>query len=223
MLICGIDENGRGAVIGPLVITGVVVDKNDISKLKEIGVRDSKQLTKEKREKLYKKIEDIAEEIIVLRVFPDRIDKLRKNGVNLNEIEAMKTAEIINYSNADVYYIDSLTTRPEKYREKIKKYVTRKPMPKLIVKNYLDESNPVVSAASVIGKVERDKEIVKIAKKENLETGVGYPHDKKTREFLRRVYKKYHRYPNYVRKTWVTAKEIKKELKIKSLKDYFHK
>lgn len=223
MLICGIDENGRGAVIGPLIITGVIIEKNDINKLKEIGVRDSKQLSKEKREKLYEKIEEIAKEIIVLRVFPEKIDKLRKNGVSLNEIEAMKTGEIINYSNADVYYIDSLTTKPEKYKEKILKYVSREPVPRLIVKNYLDETNPVVSAASIIGKVERDKEIDKIARIENLETGVGYPHDEKTREFLKRIYKKYHGYPNYVRKTWITAKEIKKELKIKSLKDYFHK
>lgn len=220
MLICGIDENGRGAVIGPMVITGVVVSDNKIQELKEIGVRDSKQLTKKKREKLAKEIKEIANQVVVLKVFPEKIDKLRKSGLNLNQIEIIKMAEIIDVTSADIYYIDALTTKPKKFGNLIKLAIKKKPVPKIVVKNHLDEENIVVSAASIIGKVERDKEIEKIKEKEGMDFGVGYPHDKKTIEFLKKILKKYGHFPNYVRKTWLTSKEIKTMIKIKSLKEF---
>ena len=54
MKICGIDDAGRGSMIGPLVIAGISIKKQNLKKLKSIGVRDSKKLTPEMREILYK-------------------------------------------------------------------------------------------------------------------------------------------------------------------------
>ena len=56
-MICGVDEAGRGPVIGPLVVAGVKCE-NDIQ-LKEIQVRDSKKYTPIKRTQLAEKIKRI--------------------------------------------------------------------------------------------------------------------------------------------------------------------
>src|SRR4030043_293934 len=108
MLVTGIDEAGRGAVIGPLVIAGVTIDKKYESKLKSLGVKDSKELSPKRREELAKKIEEIATNIIIMRVQPCRIDDMMGKGTNLNKIEAMKMAEIVEMCSGSRVYIDSL-------------------------------------------------------------------------------------------------------------------
>src|SRR3989304_780405 len=98
MLICGIDEAGRGPVIGPLVICGVLVDEEGEEELKSIGVKDSKLLTKKQREALFDKIKKIAKNYHLIIVQPAEID-LAVTGTdvkNLNFLEAKKTIEIIN-------------------------------------------------------------------------------------------------------------------------------
>ena len=45
MIICGVDDAGRGSMIGPLVISGVTIDKKNVKKLRSIGVQDSKKLS----------------------------------------------------------------------------------------------------------------------------------------------------------------------------------
>ena len=68
-LILGVDEAGRGPVIGPLVISGVLIKKSKVSKLQKIGVKDSKKLTPKKRENLFRKIKAITKyKIIKIKV-----------------------------------------------------------------------------------------------------------------------------------------------------------
>jgi ribonuclease HII len=45
MQICGIDEAGRGSMLGPLVIAGISLDKKNLRKLSSLGVKDSKKLS----------------------------------------------------------------------------------------------------------------------------------------------------------------------------------
>ncbi len=214
MLICGIDENGRGCVIGPLVITAAVFEDSKEKELLEIGVKDSKKLTKEEREKLYPKIKEIASDIKIIKIFPSEIDFYVKK-MNLNFLEAIKISNLISITNADIYFIDSVT-KSKKFEKEIKKRVNKN----VIVKNYLDESNVFVAAASVIGKVERDKEIEKIKEEIKYDFGSGYPSDEKTINFLKEYYKKNKDFPWFVRKSWITVDEIKNQIKIKTLKDF---
>ena len=220
MLICGVDDAGRGPVIGPLVIAGVVVDEHGLSNLINIGVKDSKVLSPKRREELVKKIEEIARNIVVLRVQPCKIDSYRAKGINLDKIEAMKMAEIIELCGAKKVFVDSLEQNSKKFKELILSFLRKKDI-ELVVENYLDESLPVVSAASIIAKVNRDKAIEEIKKKEGFNFGVGYSHDPATIQFLQKLIKERKELPSYVRRSWITTQELKKKSLQQRLKDFF--
>lgn len=208
-----------------MVIAGVAINKKDEKKLVKIGVRDSKELSEEKREELAEKIEKIAKDILVLRVQPCKIDTLRAKGINLDKIEAMKMAEIIEMIDVDKIYVDSLEQNSTRFKDLIKSFLKTKLNVELIVENYLDESVPVVSAASIIAKVERDKVIEELKRKINYDFGVGYPHDERTIEFLKKIIKesKGKELPAYIRKSWITTQFLQKDSWQKKLKDFFNK
>ena len=93
-MICGVDEAGRGPVIGPLVIAGVLASEEDFEALTQMGVKDSKKLAKNTRTRLYQEITKNYNYYSV-KVAPKEIDNLRKK-MTLNKIEAIKFAEVIN-------------------------------------------------------------------------------------------------------------------------------
>ncbi|MEM0333577.1 MAG: ribonuclease HII [Candidatus Aenigmatarchaeota archaeon] len=209
-IIAGIDEAGRGAVIGPMVIAGVAIDSKQQKKLKEIGVKDSKELTPQKREKLYKEIEKLAKNIIVIKVPACIINNYQSKNVNLDQIEAMKMANIIKIIEADKIYVDSIEQNSNKFEKMIKSYLEKDY--NLVVKNYLDENIPVVSAASIVAKVERDKEINDIKKEVNFDFGVGYSHDERTIKFIEHILLNENSPPRYLRLKWETVKDVAKKL-----------
>ena len=205
----------KGAVIGPMVIAGVTLEKKYEKKITALGVKDSKQLSPKKREELAPLIEEIAKNIVVIKVPACKIDANRLHGINLDMIEAIKIAQIIEMSPKSRIYVDSLGQNPKKFERMIRNHLPKEKKFDLIVKNYLDESVPVVSAASVIAKVERDREIEEIKKKVGVDFGVGYSHDKRTIEFIKYLMKK-GELPSYVRKTWITVENLKaKKLQMK--------
>ncbi|MEM5869849.1 MAG: ribonuclease HII [Candidatus Aenigmatarchaeota archaeon] len=223
ILICGIDEAGRGAIIGPMVISGVVIDSRDEKKLKMIGVKDSKLLSPKRRKELARKIEEIARNVIVLRIQPCKIDAYRAKKINLDKIEAMKMAEIIDICGARKVFVDSLEQNAEKFKELILSFLKNKKVD-LVVENYLDESIPVVSAASIIAKVNRDEVIEEIKKKEGFDFGVGYSHDVRTIEFIKKLMKEREgQLPSYVRQSWSTIHELKNRSIQQKIKDFFKK
>lgn len=221
-MITGIDEAGRGAIIGPLVIAGVTVSKEDEEKLKIIGCKDSKVLKPKKREELAEKIEKIARNIIVLRIQPCTIDDQRAAGVNLDRIEAMKMAQIItmNDGNGGTTFIDALSQNPKRFEQIIVSYLKNKKAD-LVVKNYMDESVVVVSAASIIAKVERDKAIQEIKDMVGIDFGVGYPHDKRTVDFVESLVNQRKELPTFVRRSWMTTQNLIEKSLQKKVKDFF--
>jgi ribonuclease HII len=216
MRILGIDEAGRGAVIGPMVIGGVLVDKRGEKQLIKIGVKDSKELSPKKRELLYPKIKKIAKDYVILKISAKEIDELRKR-MNLNRIEAEKMAQIIKTMKADIAYVDTPQVSTEKFKAILLSLARNKT--KVICENYADVKYPVCSAASILAKVERDKEIERIKKKVGFDFGVGYTHDPRTIEFLKKLLKR-GEYPDFVRRSWITAKDLKSKKEQKTLKEY---
>ena len=228
MIVTGIDEAGRGALIGPLVIAGVTIEKKDEKKLKELGVKDSKLLSPKRREELAQKIEEIATNIVIMRVQPCRIDDMMRSGTNLNKIEAMKMAEIVEMCRGSTVYIDSLGhdykdssgKKCNKFKQVVQGYMKDKKCD-LIVENHLDESVPVVSAASIIAKVNRDEAIKEIERDAGQPIGVGYPHDVRTIQFVEKLIKERGKdLPPFVRRSWITTKILQEKSWQKKIKDF---
>jgi ribonuclease HII len=204
-----------------MVIAGVTIEKKHEKRLRALGVRDSKELSPKRREELATMIEGLASNMIVVRVQPCKIDTLRSQGINLDKIEAMKMAEIIDMTDG-VTYVDSLEQNSKKFKQLILNYMKNKR--EIVVENYLDESSVVVGASSIIAKVERDKAIEEIKEKVNFDFGVGYPHDERTIEFLRKLVKEHKdNLPPFVRKSWITTQELFKSSWQKKLMSFVRK
>lgn len=206
-VICGVDEAGRGAVIGPLVIAGVSVMEKDVPKLRRIGVRDSKELTPAQRERLASKIEEIARDIVIMKVGPCKIDSYSRQGVNLNRVEAMKMCSIIDCLNAERAYVDGPDVNLDKFSRVMRKML--KFESELIVEHRADSRYPVVSAASIMAKVERDGEMEELRKRYGV-YGTGYPSDERTIAWMKEYIIKNKRFPEegLVRHTWMTTRDM---------------
>lgn len=215
-VVCGVDEAGRGAVIGPLVIAGVSIFEKDIPKLRKIGVRDSKELSPSAREKLSKKIEKIVKDIVILKVGPCKIDDYNKQGVNLNRVEAMKMCTIIDCMDAKKTYVDGPEINLDKFKRVMGKMLKNEM--ELVVEHHADQTYPIVSAASIMAKVERDKEMGDLRKKYGIE-GTGYPSDERTINSMKAYLEKNKKFPEkgLVRFSWDTTKQMLGENRQKKL------
>ena len=211
MLVAGVDEAGRGCIIGPLVVAGVVVKEENLPVLRQLGVKDSKLLSPAKREALFNEIIGLAENYHVVKLLPSEIDRAvecKRKLHKLNRLEAKTMTQIINVLKPDEAYVDAADVIEERFTQHIQEGLTIEA--KITSRHKADKLYPVVSAASIIAKVERDREIEAL-KKVHGDFGSGYLADKKTIQFLKQCMKTQPEYPNCVRKSWKTAKQIKNE------------
>ena len=214
-VVAGIDEAGRGPVLGPMIICAVILQESRIPLLKSLGVKDSKKLTPLRRKRLAGIIENSAEKIIERKVEPDQIDAAvnRMSINNLNELEAKIIAEIINElpNNVEHVYVDSPDPNPEKFLTRLVKYLRKRV--KITAENHADRKYTAVAAASIIAKVRRDAYISQL-KKIYGDIGSGYPSDPKTRAFLENWVRLKGEPPPFARKSWKTTKNILRLYKI---------
>lgn len=215
MLLAGVDEAGRGCVIGPLVVAGVAVKTENLPLLAELGVKDSKLLTPKKREALYPEILKLTHSYHTIKVLPYLIDKAvrcTRPLYKLNRLEAQTMAKIIEELKPDEVYVDAADVMEQRFGEHILECLSVKP--RIVSEHKADLNYPIVSAASIIAKVERDREIESL-KLEYGDFGSGYLTDDKTMLFLKRLLDEYGDYPSCVRKSWEPARRAKAEHRTK--------
>ncbi len=221
-LICGIDEAGRGSVFGPLVICGVCFLDSKADYLKKIGVKDSKKLSSKKRNELALKIIEHCYSMKVLEITPKEIDKRVSNNLNLNKLEVIKMAQILNLLKPTKVFIDAADVNESRFTLNIKYRLSFNPK-HLISKHKADVLYPIVSAASIIAKVKRDEAIALLSEKYG-DIGSGYPSDIKSVSYLRNYIEKYKKVPEFVRKSWETTKRMMRvELDNRKITEFFHK
>jgi len=211
VLVAGVDEAGRGCIIGPLVVVGVLVKKENLQILRQLGVKDSKLLSAKKRNALFNEISRLAEKHHIVKLLPSEIDRAvecKRKFHKLNRLEAQTMTQIINTLKPDEAYVDAADVLEERFKQHIKEGLTVKA--KITSRHKADRIYPVVSAASIIAKVERDKEIAAL-KGVYGDFGSGYLADKKTLLFLRQWMQAHSEYPSCVRQSWKTAKQVKNE------------
>ena len=212
--ICGIDDAGKGPIIGPMIIAGVSLDVKDLHKLEKIGVKDSKKLTAKKRDELYPKILEIVKDYKIIIIPPQEIDNaVESDTTNLNWLEGEKMVEVINNLKADTSIVDCPSPNTVAFCEFLKSKI--KIETELICTNKA-ERFLAVGAASIIAKVTRDAEVAKIQVKFKENIGSGYPADPYTKKFIAKHWKEDY---GIFRKSWETYKELARKASQKTLLD----
>ena len=206
MKICGIDDAGRGSMIGPLVIAGITIEKKNLKKLKSLGVRDSKKLTRKSREILYKKIIKNVDDYYVVRIPPKTIDhSVFKH--NLNHLEAKNMAKIVTKLNPAVSYVDSCDVDYKRFGKEISLLSSKA---KIKSYHHADSRFVAVAAASIIAKVTRDRAIHRLNK--NFDLGSGYPSDKKTIKSIKKLLSN-NKSESFIRFSWKPVQKITSDKK----------
>ncbi len=203
-LVMGIDEAGRGCVVGPLFLAGFLIPEDDhlIDKLNDLGVKDSKLLTSNHRDKLAKEIKKIAYGHKVLKISPKLLDTF-----SINDLEIKFSAELINKFSPTRVYLDVPASGRgiSRYCSSISSLCSSST--RLIGANKMDSTNVLVAAASILAKTEREK-YVKILKKTYGDFGSGYPGDPQTIKWLMAWQKTNKNWPKIVRQKWSTLEKI---------------
>ena len=211
--ICGVDEAGRGPVMGPLVVCGLMIDDDEI--LKKLGARDSKKIAPGKREDIAYELKKIAKYEFAIMDASD-IDVLR-DSFSLNVIEAKLFASVIEKLGAEVAYVDAADSNEEEFARQINREVKDC---RIISKHGADETYPRVSAASILAKTKRDAMMRNIAKELDADLGSGYPSDPKTINFLKDYYSQHGKMPPYTRMSWKTVGRLINELSMSDLDSF---
>lgn len=216
MLVCGIDEAGKGPVIGNLFVVGVVVTEDKLHTFKKIGVADSKLLSPEQREALFPQIVALAKGYLAISIPPEEIDDavFGRQGLNLNWLEAHKTAQIINTLKPDTAIIDCPSPNIQAYRSYVMQRVQYPTT--IIAEHKADANHLVVGAASIIAKVLRDHDIERLKQEFHVNFGSGYMSDPLTQKFLQ----EHHADFPFFRKSWSSWSDIKEKKLQKTLQGY---
>ena len=206
MLIAGVDEAGRGPALGPMVIAVAVIEKDDEEQFVEMGVKDSKLLTRDQRNEYFPKIKAMVKEYGSVHIEAMELDELMERK-SLNEIEAMKIGKMLNELKIkpELVFVDSPDFVESNFGERIQRYLNFKTQ--IRSEHKADINYPVVSAASVIAKVERDFVIDKLAEEFGF-MGSGYSHDVNTIKFIESWLNTHGSLPFFARKQWQTNKNI---------------
>ena len=233
-MIAGVDEAGRGCVIGPLVICAYACGDDDEKKLRELGARDSKELSDSAREKAAEKLRP-AGEFATIEISPEEITEYMAKKISLNEMEAEKIVEglkLLGKKTGNVkterdgknkegmekiskVFVDSPDPNPEKFEKRIRKYLRTEGMEieKIISENKADSKYACVGAASIIAKSLREKRIEEIKKEIGIDFGSGYTSDERTIRFLKEHVNDKN-LQKHIRHRWETIRRLK-ETKIK--------
>lgn len=208
MYLLGIDDAGRGPILGPMYLAGVLIKSEDEKILKDLGAKDSKLLTHPQRIRISKEIEKISK-FHLEESTPEQID-VAVETINLNTLEAKKAAEIINKLNNKKDKIKVIVDCPSvntlAWKNKMSSFIEHKDNLTILCEHKADFNHPVVGAASILAKVARENSVSEIKKKYG-NIGSGYPSDPVTIEFIKASGKDLSK-TGIVRTSWATWKNM---------------
>jgi len=213
-MICGVDEAGKGSVLGPMVIAAVSCASEDV--FDDLNIKDSKLLAPKERERLSAIIKKRCK-IAVVKIDAQEIDMIRRE-MTLNACVARAHAHAINKLGPVMAYVDACDVNPFRYAEMVRSHLDREC--EIVSEHHADSTYRIVSAASIIAKVTRDKEINKLGKKHG-DIGSGYPSDPTTITYLSRYIDEHKVPPPIARKSWKTVTAMIGKMEQSSLSTFF--
>ena len=185
--------------------------------IQDLGIKDSKQLTPEKRKELANLIKNkfsFAIEIIEA----ERVDEYRRQN-KLNDLNREAFEKLISELDPNVAYVDAADVNEHRFGKQIKEKLTNEKDTDVISMHKADAKIDVVAAASIIAKETRENEIRKLKGKIG-DFGSGYPSDERTIKFLKSFYADNGKWPTGTRKSWKTVERIRP---VKTLDDFGEK
>ena len=214
-LILGLDEAGKGPVIGPMVLCGCLIEKKDEIQLRRLGVKDSKLVTPKRREFLEIEIKKIIENYELVVCESNEIDESSFAGIKLTEFEAERFARIINNLNDGKERIKVIIDCPSigisSWTDLLKPKIKNLSNLELVIEHKADQNYLAVSAASILAKCERERAMDKLKEEYGTEIGSGYCADPATIRFLEKFANK-HKDKGIFRKCWSTWKNASEKL-----------
>lgn len=208
----GVDEAGKGPVLGSMFVAAVRTDPERIP----ADVDDSKRLTPARREELAATIRERADAHIVVEVPVERIDDPQ---TDMNELAVSGHASALTPLARDgcECYLDAADTNAVRFERRVG---SRVPVDVDVrAEHRADETYPVVAAASILAKVARDDHVASL-ESEYGSVGSGYPSDSTTRTFLREFVHDHGRLPGCARESWQTSQDVLCELDQATLADF---
>jgi ribonuclease HII len=212
-VICGVDEAGKGSVLGPLVVAGIGVSSEE--RLADIGVRDSKLLSPKERDRLYPLIRKRCK-VATVTIDAQEIDTIRIE-MTMNACVARAHAQVITKIAPSRAYVDACDVNCFRYAEMVKIHLSKDC--EIVSEHHADEKFIVVSAASIVAKVIRDREVARLAKKYG-EIGSGYPSDPVTIRWLSGYIGEHPSPPTIARRSWKTVSNLLQKKSQRSLLDF---
>jgi ribonuclease HII len=206
----GIDEAGRGCVLGPLVFGAVLTTASGEEALRHLGVRDSKELSPRRREDLRAAIPALALAVDTLAIPAVRLDE-----ESLHHLGTIAILELARRHRPGVLVLDApvppagIPTWVQRLRRGLRDVGIESV--EIVAENRADAVHPVVSAASIVAKTARDAALLDCAREVGVDLGSGYPGDERTRAFLRERWRRDGRFPAFVRTKWETVRRIQDE------------
>ena len=211
-MICGVDEAGKGPVMGPMVVAAVSV--KNAKMIENLGFKDSKLLTPKKRKELFELIKKNYQYAIEI-IEPEKIDEYRRKN-KLNILNRKSFEKVISELNPNIAYVDAADVNEERFGREIKSNLTNDNDTDVISMHKADSKIPIVAAASIMAKHTRELEIERLKKKIG-DFGSGYPSDTRTIKFLKSYFHDNSKWPSGTRKSWKTIERIRP---VKKLSDY---
>ena len=205
--ILGLDEAGRGCVLGPLVVGGFVVRERDLPLLTEIGVRDSKRLTPRRREAVYSALRSVGERVSV-SLPVEHVDRAVRRHA-LNRLEAGAFAALVRRTRPEAVFLDACDVDALRFgREVARRSAFDGPID---ARHHADRDLPIVGAASIVAKVRRDAALGRLQRQAGVPLGSGYPGDGRTVAYLEAVLRAGRPVPIGVRRSWSTTQRVMAE------------
>lgn len=203
MKILGLDEAGRGCVLGPLIVGAYCCEADNLEALKATGATDSKALSAKKREAILEKLPPLGSPRLIA-VTPAQID-----ADNINRLEEAAFLDHIRHFKPDRVYLDA-PVHPRgipKLKARLVATLAEDGLsPEWVIEPKADANYPVVGAASIVAKVKRDAEIAALG-----EVGSGYPSDPVTRKWIQGFLRSGEPLPDCVRKRWGTIDSLRQQ------------
>ena len=199
--VLGIDEAGRGSLVGPLMVGGFLAAEDRLGELTELGVRDSKALSPSRREEIFEELPRVGRTFLVV-LSPAAVDRAVGRG-RLNDLELSAFARIVRDAHPDVAYADACDPVAARFGRRLSAQARTGCV--VHARHKADRDLPVVGAASIVAKVHRDRALAELRATLGAGLGSGYPSDTATVAFVRKVLAAGGSAPVWLRASWSTT------------------